>query len=65
MSDSRKHYLLIAGSGILALFACQQGARKVYAIEASDMAMHARKLIAANGFADRVEVRTSTRHHVA
>jgi type I protein arginine methyltransferase len=39
-----------AGSGILSLFAAQAGARKVYAIEASNMAESARALIEANGF---------------
>ena len=38
------------GSGILSLFAAQAGAKKVYAIEASDMAKTAKKLVQANGF---------------
>jgi histone-arginine methyltransferase CARM1 len=37
-----------AGSGILSLFAAQAGAKHVYAVEASDMAHYARKLIAGN-----------------
>ncbi|XP_073304200.1 probable histone-arginine methyltransferase 1.3 [Primulina huaijiensis] len=37
-----------AGSGILSLFAAQAGAKHVYAIEASDMAEYARKLVAGN-----------------
>ncbi|MCO5555341.1 hypothetical protein L7F22_008887 [Adiantum nelumboides] len=37
-----------AGSGILSLFAAQAGAKHVYAVEASNMAEHARKLIAGN-----------------
>ncbi|KAM7488169.1 hypothetical protein LguiB_025653 [Lonicera macranthoides] len=37
-----------AGSGILSLFAAQAGARHVYAVEASEMAEYARKLIAGN-----------------
>lgn len=46
-----------AGSGILSLFAAQAGARKVYAIEASDMAHQARRLAAANSaVGSRVEV---------
>lgn len=38
------------GSGILSLFAAQAGARKVYAIEASNMAENAKILVKANGF---------------
>eukprot|EP00934_Nitzschia_sp_Nitz4_P008668 Nitzschia sp. Nitz4//scaffold192_size41448//18721//20073//NITZ4_007485-RA/size41448-snap-gene-0.46-mRNA-1//1//CDS//3329540236//8658//frame0 len=37
------------GSGILAVWAAQAGARKVYAIEYTDMAHHARKVMEANG----------------
>jgi protein arginine N-methyltransferase 1 len=37
------------GSGILAVWAAQAGARKVYAIEYTDMAKHARKVMEANG----------------
>ena len=44
------------GTGILAFFACQAGAKKVYAIEASDSAEVAQKISQANGYADRVEV---------
>jgi len=44
------------GSGILAYFAAKAGARKVYAIEASGVAEQARKLMAANGLSDVVEV---------
>ena len=36
------------GSGVLALFAARAGARKVYAVEATDMAKHARRLVHAN-----------------
>jgi protein arginine N-methyltransferase 1 len=36
------------GSGILAVWAAQAGARKVYAIEYTDMAHHARKVMQAN-----------------
>ena len=44
------------GSGILALFAAQAGARKVYAVEASAMAEKATEIVAANGFEDVVVV---------
>lgn len=37
------------GSGVLALFAAKAGARKVYAVEATDMAKHARTVVEANG----------------
>jgi ribosomal protein L11 methylase PrmA len=36
------------GSGILAIFAAMAGAKKVYAVEATDMAKSARKLVEAN-----------------
>lgn len=44
------------GSGILAIWAAQAGARKVYAVEATYMANHARAMVAANGVGDKVEV---------
>ena len=37
------------GSGILAIFAAQAGAKKVYAVEATDMAKYAKKLCEHNG----------------
>lgn len=45
-----------AGSGILSFFAAEAGAKRVYAVEASNMAEHARRLIAANGLANVIEV---------
>ncbi|MFC1610341.1 methyltransferase domain-containing protein [Myxococcota bacterium] len=45
-----------SGTGILALWAAQAGARKVYAVETSPMAENARKLITANGWAKTIEV---------
>jgi histone-arginine methyltransferase CARM1 len=45
-----------AGSGILSFFAAQAGAKKVYAVEATEMANYARKLVEANGLSDRIEV---------
>ena len=44
------------GSGILAIWAAQAGARKVYAVEATKMCEHARQLIKANGLEGVVEV---------
>ncbi|KAG0627023.1 hypothetical protein M758_2G168600 [Ceratodon purpureus] len=44
------------GSGILAIWSAQAGARKVYAVEATDMAAHARALVAGNNLEDVVEV---------
>lgn len=44
------------GSGILSVWAAQAGARKVYAIEYTDMAKHAEKVMKANGVEDIVTV---------
>jgi len=44
------------GSGILAVWAAQAGARKVYAVEYTDMAKHAEKVMVANGVQDIVTV---------
>ncbi|KAK9697784.1 hypothetical protein RND81_08G061200 [Saponaria officinalis] len=44
------------GSGILAIWAAQAGARKVYAVEATKMSEHARNLVNANGLEAIVEV---------
>jgi len=44
------------GSGILAIWAAKAGAKKVYAIEYTDMAHNARKLVQANGVQDVVTV---------
>lgn len=45
-----------AGSGILSFFAAQVGAKRVYAVEASDMANYARKLVEANGLSNVIKV---------
>lgn len=44
------------GSGILAIWAAQAGAKHVYAVEATFMATHARTLIEANGLKDKITV---------
>ncbi|KAF5184993.1 arginine methyltransferase [Thalictrum thalictroides] len=44
------------GSGILAIWSAQAGARKVYAVEATKMSDHARELVKANNFDHVVEV---------
>lgn len=44
-----------AGIGTFALLACKFGARKVYAIEPSEVIQLARELVEANGFGDRVQ----------
>jgi protein arginine N-methyltransferase 1 len=45
---------LASGTGILGLMACQAGARRVYAIEATGMTEVAKAVARANGFGDRV-----------
>lgn len=45
-----------AGSGILSFFAVQAGAKKVYAIEASNIAEHCRTLVDHNNLNGRIQV---------
>ncbi|KAE9554964.1 hypothetical protein FO519_001861 [Halicephalobus sp. NKZ332] len=45
-----------AGSGVLSFFAVQAGAKKVYAVEASQMAAHCAELVRTNNLADRITV---------
>jgi len=44
------------GSGILSIWAAQAGASKVYAVEATDVVVHARKLIQAHNFDNVITV---------
>ncbi|CDP03411.1 unnamed protein product [Coffea canephora] len=53
------------GSGILAIWSAQAGARKVYAVEATKMAQHARELVKANKLQDIVEVIEGSMEDVA
>ncbi len=45
-----------SGTGVLSIFAAKAGAKKVYAVECSKIVDQARMIIAANGFADVIEV---------
>lgn len=44
------------GSGVLSIWAAQAGAAKVYAVEYTDMAAHAKQLVEKNGFSGVIEV---------
>mmetsp|Transcript_35080 Transcript_35080/g.79571 ORF Transcript_35080/g.79571 Transcript_35080/m.79571 type:complete len:324 (-) Transcript_35080:956-1927(-) len=45
-----------AGSGVLAIWAAKAGAKRVYAVEATSMAQHARRLVQQNGVQEIVSV---------
>ncbi|ESO85324.1 hypothetical protein LOTGIDRAFT_179496 [Lottia gigantea] len=45
-----------SGSGILSMFAAAAGAKKVYAVEASEMADVCENVVECNGFKDKIEV---------
>jgi SAM-dependent methyltransferase len=45
-----------AGTGILSIFAAQAGARKVYAVERTDITAVAKRIVATNGLEDRIDV---------
>lgn len=48
------------GTGILSIFCAQAGAKKVYAVEASDLANLAKEVVKENGFDEVIEVFIST-----
>ncbi|WVZ20905.1 hypothetical protein V8G54_008227 [Vigna mungo] len=60
--ENKKHYAgktvldVGTGSGILAIWSAQAGAKKVYAVEATKMSEHARALVKANNLQNVVEV---------
>merc|ERR1712070_420541 len=45
-----------AGTCVLAIFAAQAGAKQVYAVEATDMAKRAKRIVDANGLGDKIRV---------
>lgn len=45
-----------SGTGIISLFCAQAGARKVYAVEASNLAILAKEVVKENGFDEVIEV---------
>lgn len=53
-----------AGTGIMALLACQLGAARVHAIDDSEALAIARELALANGCADRIEFHQATSYEV-
>lgn len=44
------------GTGILSMFAARAGAKKVYAVDASGITRHAKRLVTENGFEDKIEI---------
>lgn len=52
------------GPGIFAVFACQLGASRVYAIEPAEIIQVAREIAAANGCADKIEFFEELSHRV-
>ena len=45
-----------AGTGILSIFAASSGARKVYAVERTEVVEVARRMVECNGHADRIDI---------
>lgn len=46
-----------AGTGILSVFCAQAGARKVFAVEASDIYKIAEEVVKENNFEDKIQVK--------
>ena len=44
------------GTGVLSIFAARAGAKKVYALDASDIVQKARQIVSDNGLADTITV---------
>ena len=49
-----------SGTGVLAIWAAQAGAKKVYAVEVTETAKHAQTMVDAHGFTDTIEVKMAT-----
>jgi protein arginine N-methyltransferase 1 len=45
-----------AGTCVLAIFAAQAGAKRVYAVEATDMAQRGKRIVEANGLSEKIRV---------
>lgn len=55
---------LASGTGILGLIACEAGAARVYAVEATGIIDVARAVAAANGVLDRITLLQAHSHHI-
>lgn len=51
--------VMVVRFAVLAIWAAKAGAKRVYAVEATDMAKHAKVLVEANGLSDVVDIRQS------
>ena len=51
--------VMVVRFAVLAIWATKAGAKRVYAVEATDMAKHAKVLVEANGLSDVVDIRQS------
>jgi len=54
---------LASGTGIMGLFACRAGAKRVYSIEEGSICLIAREVASANGYSDRIQfIKGHSRH---